>query len=79
MTAPAAPRAQPRRGLRRAEAAAYIGVSPSKFDQMIADGRMPGAIPVDGMRIWDVFDLDSHFDALKDRTGLGIGWGDAAE
>ena len=31
-----------RRGFSRVEAAAYIGISPSKFDQLITDGRMPG-------------------------------------
>jgi hypothetical protein len=30
------------RGLSRIEAARYVGVSPSLFDQMVKDGRMPG-------------------------------------
>ena len=55
-----------RRGHRRPEAAAYVGVSVSKFDQMVQDGRMPAAIRVDHMLIWDVRDLDEAFDRLRD-------------
>jgi hypothetical protein len=36
------PPSLPPRGLSRAEAAAYVGVSTSLFDIMVADGRMPG-------------------------------------
>jgi hypothetical protein len=32
----------PRRGLSRVEAAMYIGISASKFDEFVRDGRMPG-------------------------------------
>ena len=32
----------PRRGLSRDEAAMYIGISAGKFDEMVAEGRMPG-------------------------------------
>jgi hypothetical protein len=31
------------RCLSRDEAADYVGVSPSLFEQMVGDGRMPGA------------------------------------
>jgi len=31
----------PRRGLRRPEAASYVGVSSTKFDELVEDGRMP--------------------------------------
>lgn len=54
----------PRRGLRRDDAALYIGVSPSKFDQMVADGRMPKPKRVDGCVIWDRMRLDAAFDDL---------------
>ncbi len=66
-TAPAtrsAARPAPRRGLRRAEAADYIGVSPSKFDGLVADGRMPAPRLLDGCVIWDVLEIDSAFDDL---------------
>ena len=38
----------PRRLLRRADAAIYVGVSASKFDQLVADARMPKALRLDG-------------------------------
>lgn len=41
------------RGLSREEAATYIGVSPGKLDQMVADGRMPAPKRIDGRRVWD--------------------------
>lgn len=53
-----------RRGLKRVEAADYIGVSPTKFDEMVADGRMPKPKRADGRKVWDVRALDSSFDAL---------------
>src|SRR3990170_2294785 len=41
------------RGLRRAEAAAYVGVSPSTFDGMIREGYMPRPKRYRGRTIWD--------------------------
>ena len=40
LRAPKHYRIQPR-GLSRVEAADYIGVSPTTFDKLVADGRMP--------------------------------------
>jgi len=57
-------RSTPRRGLSLVEAALYIGVSPTKFDQMVADGRMPMPRRIDARRIWDIHALDISFDAL---------------
>ena len=54
----------PRRGLSREEAAMYIGISPSKFDELVADGRMPGPVRVDSRKVWDIRQLDLAFDAL---------------
>lgn len=54
----------PRRGLSRTEAAIYIGVSPTKFDQMIGDGRMPKPRRIDARRVWDIRALDEAFDVL---------------
>jgi predicted DNA-binding transcriptional regulator AlpA len=53
------------RGLSRVEAADYIGVSPSKFDELVKDGRMPKALEIDARRVWDRSDLDDAFDTLK--------------
>jgi predicted DNA-binding transcriptional regulator AlpA len=54
----------PRRGLSRDEAAMYIGVSAGKFDELVADGRMPGPVRIDGRKIWDLRAIDLAFDAL---------------
>lgn len=56
----------PRRGLRRADAAMYIGMSTTKFDQLVKDGRMPEPIRIDGIVIWDIRKLDAAFDDLSD-------------
>jgi predicted DNA-binding transcriptional regulator AlpA len=53
-----------RRGLSRVEAAMYIGISASKFDELVSDGRMPGPKRIDVRKIWDVRDLDMAIDAL---------------
>jgi predicted DNA-binding transcriptional regulator AlpA len=61
------------RGLRRDTAAAYVGVSPSKFDEWVSDGRMPKPKRVDGCVVWDRFALDQAFDALPS-DGQVVGW-----
>jgi hypothetical protein len=58
------PRITLSRGLNRNGAAEYIGVSPSKFDQMVQDGRMPLPKKIDGRKVWDIRQLDSAFDKL---------------
>jgi predicted DNA-binding transcriptional regulator AlpA len=55
------------RGLSRVEAAAYIGVSPSLFDQMVADGRMPPPKHINSRVIWDRLRLDIAFEGLPDK------------
>jgi predicted DNA-binding transcriptional regulator AlpA len=54
------------RGLSRAQAAAYVGVSPSLFDEMAADGRMPGPKRINSRVVWDKIRLDAAFEALPD-------------
>lgn len=58
------------RGLSREEAAEYIGVGASKFDQMVADGRMPQPKIIDARRVWDRHRLDSAFEALPDKEAV---------
>ena len=71
-------RAVPRRGLSREEAAAYIGISAGKFDELVRDGRMPGPKRIDGRKVWDVRDLDVAFDALPSENpqSQGSSWDD---
>jgi hypothetical protein len=56
-----------RRGLSRIEAAAYVGVSPSLFDLMVQDGRMPGPKLINTRTVWDRFAVDRAFDQLPNR------------
>jgi len=58
--------AYPPRGLSRPFAARYIGVSTSKFDQMVSDGRMPEPIRIDSRKVWDRLKIDAAFEALSD-------------
>jgi hypothetical protein len=62
------PPSLPPRGLSRSQAAEYVGVSPSLFDEMIRDGRMPQPKRVNTRKIWDRKLLDLAFDALPCET-----------
>jgi hypothetical protein len=64
------------RGLNRVQAAAYIGVSPSLFDQMVADGRMPKAKAINARTVWGRLAVDRAFDLLPggDVEGDGDDW-----
>jgi predicted DNA-binding transcriptional regulator AlpA len=66
------------RGLRREDAARYVGVSPSFFDEMVKGGRMPQPFRVtDRVVIWDVRDLDQSFEELKaGQAPAAGGWDD---
>lgn len=61
------PGSLPPRGLSRLQAAAYIGVSATKFDEMVADKRMPKPKQIDGRVVWDLRRLDLAFDALPEQ------------
>jgi hypothetical protein len=54
----------PRRGLSREEASIYLGISPSKFDELRKDGRVGPAKLIDSRKVWDVKTLDEAFDAF---------------
>ena len=66
MTRPAdiLPLSCPPCGLSRVQSAAFVGVGTTKFDEMVADGRMPKPKRVDGRNIWDRLALDEDFAAL---------------
>jgi predicted DNA-binding transcriptional regulator AlpA len=61
---PSQARPVPRRGLSRTEAAMYVGISPSKFDELVTDNRMPKPRLIDCRKVWDVQELDLAFDEL---------------
>jgi len=54
------------RGLSRDEAARYIGVGTTKFDEMVADGRMPRPKRIDGRVVWDRLKIEAAFSDLPD-------------
>jgi hypothetical protein len=58
----------PRRGLSRVEAAMYLGISPSKFDQLRQANRIAPAKVLDGRLIFTVERLDEFLDALPDEN-----------
>lgn len=60
-------RSQPRRGLRRAESATYVGVSVEVFDALVHAGIMPQPKAIPGAdAVWDVDALDLFFTALPE-------------
>lgn len=63
------PISYPPRGLSREEAARYVGVSTTKFDQMVSDRRMPKPKKIDSRVIWDRIALDAAFSDLPDQGG----------
>jgi hypothetical protein len=75
---PSQTRPVPRRGLSRTEAALYLGVSPSKFDELVADGRVSRPRLIDKRKVWDVFELDMAFEELPrdDDRSASNSWAD---
>lgn len=57
-------------GYRRVQAADLIGVSPTTFDRLVKEGRMPRPCHVDGMTIWRGDDLVNAFNRLTGRDML---------
>lgn len=62
----------PPRGMSREEAARYVGVGTTKFDEMVADRRMPKPKRIDGRVVWDRIALDLAFTDLPTETGNRI-------
>lgn len=60
------------RGLSRDEAARWIGVGCSKFDEMVNDGRMPRPKRIDGRVVWDRLALDAAFSDLPQDGGNAL-------
>jgi predicted DNA-binding transcriptional regulator AlpA len=73
------PTSLPPRGLSRVQSAAYIGVSPTLFDEMVKDGRMPQPVRINSRVLWDRLQLDDAFVALSDsRNDSDDPWGKVA-
>ena len=54
------------RGLSRAEAATYLGISKSHFDTLVREGALPQPIHLRGRKVWDRVRLDLVFGAVPD-------------
>ena len=58
-------------GLSRIEAAAYVGVSPSLFDTMVDDGRMPRPVRINARTVYDRIAVEDAWARLAGR-GEGV-------
>jgi predicted DNA-binding transcriptional regulator AlpA len=64
------PRAESR-GWGLAEAAAYLGLSPARFERHVAEGLLPRPLPLGRRgRVWDRLAIDRALDRM---SGLGTG------
>lgn len=52
------------RGLRRVDAARYLGISPAHFDKQVKAGTVPKPLERFGVNIWDRMALDALFDSV---------------
>ena len=67
------------RGLSHEQAAEYVGIGVTLFDQMVRVGRMPRPKRVNTRKVWDRRELDAAFGALPhDGDEQGDVWGKAA-
>jgi len=71
------PPSLPPRGLSRSEAAAYLGISASLFDELVKDRRMPPPKRINSRTVWDRKRLDEAFEALPGGDSKNP-WDDAA-
>jgi len=55
------------RGLSREQAAAYVGISPTKFDGLVNDGAMPQPRMIGSRTVWDRHLVDQSFEDLPYR------------
>jgi predicted DNA-binding transcriptional regulator AlpA len=66
------------RGLSREQGAEYIGVSPTKWDGMVADGSMPQPKMIGSRTVWDKNKVDVAFDELPERESTNV-WDEAGD
>lgn len=56
----------PRRGLSRTDAARYVGIGTTKFDELVKIKTMPDPFRIGDRALWDIRDLDAAIDNLKE-------------
>lgn len=68
------------RGLSRAQAAAYVGVSATTFDALVRERLMPAPKRLRNRVLWDRLALDEAFAELPDdgEPRVDDRWGDVA-
>ena len=54
------------RGLSRVQAAAYVGLGTTFFDELVGEGKFPKPVKFGKRSVWDRIDLDDAFDTFKD-------------
>ncbi len=64
----------------RVEAADYIGVSPTKFDEMVKDSRMPQPKLINSKKLWSRVKIEQAFAELPEagQTLPDNPWSDCA-
>ena len=62
------------RGLNRAQAASYIGVSPGTFDRLVAEGKMPTPKRVGARVLFDREAIDLAFSVLGEDSADRNDW-----
>jgi predicted DNA-binding transcriptional regulator AlpA len=68
----------PRRCLSRQEAARYVGISVTLFDDLVAERAMPQPFSIRSRRLWDIKALDAAIDAAADQAAHSSKWRDVA-
>lgn len=66
----ALPPGLPPRGLTRTQAAAFAGVSPTKFDELVRAGTFPQPVRFGRSVRWDVAAMNRAWDALSGLAGV---------
>lgn len=68
-----------RRGLSRDEAADYLGIGTTKFDELVSIGLVAQPRRCGSRNLWDIRELDIAFESLprKDSPVTGGSWDDA--
>jgi predicted DNA-binding transcriptional regulator AlpA len=64
----------PRRGLSRHDAARYIGISVTLFDELVAERALPQPFNIRSRKLWDIRALDAAIDALADQAANTSIW-----
>lgn len=64
--------------LRRPAAAAYMAVGETKFDELVADGRIPKPKRIDRCCVWERHELDNAIDVLLHVDDAPNPWDEAS-